>query len=439
MPEGIELPKTTTNTESLADTERMMEEVLAKDNLKEALKQVIKNGGAPGIDGMTVEQLPAYLKENWQTIRHQLMEGRYKPKPVRRVEIPKPGSNKKRKLGIPCCLDRFIQQALQQVLQRHWDPTFSDHNYGFRPRKSQHQAIAKAQEYIAAGYRYVVDFDLASFFDRINHDVLMGLVTKRVKDRRVIRLIRSFLNSGVMEDGLVKPTDEGAPQGGPLSPIMSNLMLHELDKELEKRSHKFVRFADDSNVYVRSKRAGERVMASITRFLEKKLRLQVNVEKSAVARPWERKFLGFSFTHDRKEPKRRIAPQAVARVKQRIREITSRKRGHTLDQIIKELKTYLTGWLGYFGYCQTPRVFADLNGWLRRKLRCLIWKRWKTNRNRYKMLRKFGLTELQAAEGAGSGKHGPWRMSKTPSLNQALSIEYFETLGLPRLRCRSPA
>ena len=316
--EGTEPRMTETDPESLAGTGRWMEEVLDKENLKVALKRVIKNGGAPGIDGMTTEELPEFLKANWQRIRSQLLEGSYKPKPVRRVEIPKPGSEKKRKLGIPSCLDRFIQQALQQILQKHWDGTFSNHSYGFRPQKSQHQAIAKAQEYITQGYRYVVDFDLASFFDRINHDVLMGLVTKRVKDRRVIKLIRAFLNAGVMENGLVKPTEEGAPQGGPLSPILSNLMLKELDKELERREHKFVRYADDSNVYVRSKRAGERVMASVTKFLEKKLRLQVNKEKSAVARPWERKFLGFSFTNN-KAPKRRIAPTALEQVKQRIR------------------------------------------------------------------------------------------------------------------------
>lgn len=436
--EGIESCMTETATESLAETERIMEEVLDLENLKDALKRVTKNGGAPGIDGMTVEELPEYLKANWQMIRKQLLEGEYKPKPVRRVEIPKPGSDQKRKLGIPSCVDRVVQQALQQILQKHWDRTFCDHSYGFRPRKSAHQAIAKAQEYIEQGYRYVVDFDLASFFDRINHDVLMGLVSKRIKDRRVIKLIRSFLNAGVMEGGLVKPTEEGAPQGGPLSPILSNLMLHELDRELEKRAHKFVRYADDSNVYVCSKRAGERVMASVTKFLEKKLRLQVNKEKSGVARHWERKFLGFSFTNN-KVPKRRIAAQALARVKQRIREITCRKRGHNLEQIIKELKTYLTGWLGYFGYCQTPSVLEDLDKWMRRKLRCLIWKRWKTGKNRYTELRKFGLTSTQAAEGAGSGQHGPWHMSRTPPLNKALSIKYFESLGLSRLRCRSPA
>jgi RNA-directed DNA polymerase len=436
--EGIEPPMTATNPESLAGTERLMEDVLERENLKDALKRVIKNGGAPGIDGMTVDELPEYLKANWQSIRNQLLEGSYRPKPVRRVEIPKPGSDKKRKLGIPSCVDRFVQQALQQVLQVKWDRTFSNHSYGFRPRKSAHQAIAKAQEYIEQGYRYVVDFDLASFFDRINHDVLMGLVTKRIKDRRVIKLIRAFLNAGVMENGLVKPTEEGAPQGGPLSPILSNLMLHELDRELETREHKFVRYADDSNVYVRTKRAGERVMVSVTKFLEKRLRLQVNKEKSAVARPWERKFLGFSFTNH-KLPKRRITPQALARVKQRIREITCRKRGHTLEQIIKELKTYLDGWLGYFGVCETPSVLEHLEKWIRRKLRCLIWKRWKTGGTRYTKLRQFGLTQTQAAEGAGDGKHGPWHMSRTPPINQALSMKYFESLGLPRLRCCSPA
>jgi RNA-directed DNA polymerase len=306
-------------SESPSACDRLMEEICERENLKRALKRVKANKGAPGVDGMTVHALPGFLREHWRSIRDTLLNGTYKPQPVRRVEIPKPDGGGVRKLGIPCALDRFIQQAVLQVLQRQWDPTFSNSSYGFRPGRSAHQAVAQAQSYIQAGYRWVVDLDLEKFFDRVSHDILMSQVAKRVGDRRVLKLIRSFLSAGVMENGLVGATDEGAPQGGPLSPLLSNLMLDDFDRELERRGLRFVRYADDSNVYVRSERAGQRVMAGLKAYLTSKLKLQVNEAKSAVARPYTRKFLGFTFSN-RVQVKRHIAPKALARFKDRIRE-----------------------------------------------------------------------------------------------------------------------
>src|SRR6201982_3281670 len=329
-----------------------MEAVVEGENLKQALAQVKRNKGAAGIDGMSVDELAAYLKKHWPMIRAQLLEGIYKPQPVRRVEIPK-ASGGTRPLGIPTVLDRFIQQAVMQVLQADWDGTFSEMSFGFRPGRSAHQAVEQAQAYIASGYAVVVDIDLEKFFDRVNHDLLMGLVAKRVADKRILKLIRGFLTAGVLEGGLVSPTEEGTPQGGPLSPLLSNLMLDVLDKELEKRGHRFVRYADDCNIYVRSERAGERVMASIEGFLTKRLKLKVNKTKSAVAKPRARKFLGFSFTSGN-EPRRRIAPQAITRFKARVRELTRRTRGQSLAQTVKELSLYLIGWGGDFGFCPTP-------------------------------------------------------------------------------------
>jgi RNA-directed DNA polymerase len=434
---GFESLAAGSEAESLAETEQLMKEVLEQENLKEALRKVVQNRGAAGVDGMTVDKLPEYLKGNWKRIRKELIEGKYAPRVVKRVEIPKPAGGM-RQLGIPCAIDRFIQTAMQQVFQRHWDGTFSQHSYGFRPGKSQHQAIEQAQEYVSSGLSYVVDIDLEKFFDRVNHDILMDRIAKRVKDKRLLKLVRAYLNAGMMEEGLVKPTEEGVPQGGPLSPIFSNLMLDELDQELEKRGLRFVRFADDCNIYVASERAGERVMESITKFLGKRLRLKVNEEKSAVGRPWQRKFLGFTFTNQ-KQPRRRIAPAALKRVKARIRELTCRKRGNTLKQIIEELTNYLRGWIGYFGHCQTPTVLQELDAWLRSKLRCLIWKRWKRGRTRFKRLRALGLSVHQAQAGAGNGSRGPWRMSHSPPLHRALSVAYFRSLGLPTLRCNNSA
>src|SRR6476620_11551790 len=334
---------------------RIMEEVCERANMKEALRQVKSNKGSAGVDRMTVDQLGDYLKQHWPAIREQLLIGTYEPKPVRRVEIPKPDGGGVRKLGIPTVLDRFVQQAVMQVLQKQWDPTFSQYSYGFRPRRSAHHAVARAQRYITQGYGWVIDLDLEKFFDRVNHDKLMGQIAKRVEDKRLLKLIRAFLNAGVMENGLVSPSVEGTPQGGPLSPLLSNLVLDELDRELECRGLRFVRYADDCNIYVRSERAGQRVMESVTRFITQKLKLKVNEAKSAVAPPQERKFLGFSFT-DGSEVKRVIAPKALERFKKRMREITCRAKSGSLEATMAELVPYLRGWRGYFGFCETPEV-----------------------------------------------------------------------------------
>jgi RNA-directed DNA polymerase len=407
-----------------------MEAVVERENLKTALAQVKRNKGAAGVDGMTVGDLPAYLKEHWLTIRAQLLEGTYKPQPVRRVEIPK-ASGGLRPLGIPTVLDRFIQQAVLQVLQADWDRTFSETSFGFRPGRSAHQAVEQAQAYIASGHGFVVDIDLEKFFDRVNHDILMGLVAKRVADKRLLKLIRGFLSAGVMEGGLVSPTEEGTPQGGPLSPLLSNLMLDVLDKELEKRGHRFVRYADDCNVHVRSQKAGERVIASIEKFLEKRLKLKVNKAKSAVAKPSVRKFLGFSFTSGT-EPRRRIAPQAIARFKAKVRELTRRTAGQSLAQIAKELSTYLVGWRGYFGFCQTPSVLRALDEWIRRRLRAIAWKQWKRGPSRFAELRRCGVGRDLAAQTAGSPR-GPWRLAASPALSMALPNARLGSLGLASL------
>jgi RNA-directed DNA polymerase len=349
------------------------------------------------------------------------------------VEIPKPDGGV-RKLGIPTVLDRMIQQAVMQVLQRRWDPTFSEHSYGFRPGRSAHQAVAAAQQYIAAGYSWVVDLDLEKFFDRVNHDRLMAKIAERVGDKRLLKLIRTFLTAGVMENGLVSSVEEGTPQGGPLSPLLSNIVLDEFDRELERRGLRFARYADDCNIYVRSQRAGERVMESLKRFLATKLKLKVNEQKSAVARPWARKFLGFSFT-SAGIPKRRIAPKAVDRFKERVRELTSRTRGVSIERMAEDLTRYLRGWIGYFGKCETPSVLLGLEKWLRRRLRSAIWKQWKRGKTRFAELRKRGVKRDLAAKTAGSG-HGPWRLADSPGLHIALPNAYFDSLKIPRLTVR---
>jgi len=413
-----------------------MEAVVERENLKKALAQVKRNKGAAGIDGMSVDDLPAYLKEHWPAIRAQLLDGAYKPQPVRRVEIPK-ASGGMRLLGIPTVLDRLIQQAVLQVLQADWDGTFSETSFGFRPGRSAHQAVERAQAYIASGHGFVVDIDLEKFFDRVNHDILMGLVAKRVADKRILKLIRGLLTAGVMEGGLVSPTEEGTPQGGPLSPLLSNLMLDVLDKELGKRGHRFVRYADDCNIYVRSQKAGERVMAGIERFLAKRLRLKVNKAKSAVAKPSVRKFLGFSFTGG-SEPWRRIAPQALARFKATVRELTRRTCGRSLKQIVKELSVYLIGWRGYFGFCQTPSVLRALDQWIRRRLRAIAWQQWRRGPARFAELRRRGVGRVLAAKSAASPR-GPWRLSNSPALNIALPVALFGSLGLASIAAQRPA
>ena len=429
--EGTESLTAKCETESPARAEQLMEEVCGRENCLRALRRVKANQGSPGLDGMKVGELADYLKQHWPAVREQLLSGTYEPQPVRRVEIAKPDGEGVRKLGIPTVLDRFIQQAVMQVLQGRWDPTFSEHSYGFRPQRSAHQAVAKAQQYIAEGHRWVVDIDLEKFFDRVNHDRLMAAIARRVGDKRMLKLIRAFLESGVMENGLVRPVDEGTPQGGPLSPLLSNLVLDELDRELERRQHRFVRYADDCNIYVASERAGKRVMHSVTRFLRRRLKLKVNEAKSAVARPQERKFLGFSFTSGIK-PKRRIAPKALLRCKQRVRELTRRTRGISVEQMTKELASYLRGWKGYFGYCETPSVLRKLEAWMRRRLRSVLWKQWKRGTVRFAKLRQRNVGADLARQTAGSS-HGPWRLSNSPALQWALSVAYFDSLGLPRL------
>jgi RNA-directed DNA polymerase len=432
--EGTEPSVAGRRAESPALTERAMEEVCEEENVRKALRRVRENKGGPGVDGMTVGELPGYLKEHWPAIREQLLGGTYRPQAVKRVEIPKAGGGV-RKLGIPTVIDRLIQQAVLQVLQGRWDRTFSEHSYGFRPKRSAHQAVAQAQEYIGEGYGWVEDMDLERFFDRVNHDQLMGRVAKREADKRLLRLIRAYLSAGVMEEGLVRVSEEGTPQGGPLSPLLSNLVLDDLDRELERRGHRFVRYADDCNIYVRSERAGQRVMESIARYLERRLKLRVNREKSAVDRPSRRSFLGFSFTPG-KEPRRRIASKARARMRSRVREMTRRTRGVSLERMVTDLARYLRGWRAYFGFCETPSVLRELDSWIRRRLRCVVWKQWKRGRTRFAELRKRGMGKDMAAQHAGS-PHGVWRLSRSPALSYALPNVFLDSLGLPSLARRA--
>jgi RNA-directed DNA polymerase len=427
----VEASMSANQHESPTNPGGVMQEVLQPENLQKALEKVCANKGSPGADGMTVGALPGYLREHWPGLRQQLLAGTYKPQPVKRVEIPKPDGGV-RKLGIPTVLDRFIQQAVLQVLGQRWDGTFSSSSFVFRPGKCAHQAVARAQEHITAGRVWVVDIDLEKFFDRVNHDRLMGRIMKRETDKTLCKLIRSYLTAGVLEGGLVSPTQEGTPQGGPLSPLLSNLVLDELDKELEHRGHAFVRYADDCNIYVCSEAAGHRVMESVSGFIGRVLKLKVNTSKSAVAKPGQRKFLGFSFTGGR-EPRRRIAPKALARFKKRIKELTRRKIGRSFVQLLPPVQSYLRGWRGYFGYCQTPSVLESLDSWLRRRLRSLAWTQWKTCRRRRLELQRRGVYGDLAAQTAGS-RHGPWRISKSPALSVALPNALWDRLGVLRLK-----
>src|SRR5271163_3008798 len=429
--EDIESLPVVHEPERPANTIRIMEEICERANLKEALRQVRSNKGSAGIDGMTVDKLGDYLKQHWPVIREQLLSGIYEPKPVRRVEIPKPDGGGVRKLGIPTVLDRFVQQAVMQVLQRRWNPTFSQYSYGFRPRRSAHHAVAQAQQYIAQGNGWVIDLDLEKFFDRVNHDKLMGQIAKRIEDKRLLKLIRAFLNAGVMENGLVSPSVEGTPQGGPLSPLLSNLVLDELDRELERRGHRFVRYADDCNIYVRGERAGQRVMESILRFITQRLKLKVNEAKSAIARPQDRKFLGFSFTSG-PEVRRVIAPQALDRFKRRIREITRRAKSVSTETTMEVLAPYMRGWRNYFGFCETPEVLIGLTRWVRLRLRAALWRQWKTPRRRQAALLELGVRERLASNTAGSGR-GPRYLARAKALSVGLPNVYFKSLGFPSL------
>ena len=414
-------------SESPTGQVRLMESILERNNMKRAIKRVIKNKGAPGVDGMTVRKIKRYLKRHWSKIEQALLEGTYFPMPVKRKEIPKPGGV--RLLGIPTVLDRVIQQAVAQVLNQIWDHTFSEYSFGFRPNRSQHDAIRQYREYVRSGKRFVVDIDLSKFFDRVNHDRLMSRLATRIKDKRVLLLIRSFLTAGVMLGGLVEASEEGTPQGGPLSPLLSNIVLDELDKELAMRGLCFVRYADDCVIFVRSERAGRRVMESVSRFIEKKLRLQVNQEKSAVGRPWERKYLGFCVTNSRSNPKIRIHWKTIKRFKDRVREITARRRGRSIFQVIGELKQFMSGWWNYFGITESFNRLRPLQHWVRRRLRAVIWKHWKNRRTRVRELLKRGVSRAYALT-TGCARKGPWRMSKVKWVQIALPDLHFKSLGL---------
>lgn len=405
-----------------------MEIILERENMLRALKRVLQNKGAPGVDGMTVDQLPAYLKRHWPKIKQALLDGYYDPFPVRRKDIPKPDGGM-RPLGIPTALDRLIQQAVAQVLQRIWEPTFSDSSFGFRTGRSQHHAIRRAKAYVQDDYRYIVDMDLAKFFDTVNHDRLMSRLTTRVHDKRVLKLVRKFLTAGVMIGGLVSPATEGTPQGGPLSPLLSNIVLDELDKELEKRRLRFVRYADDFVIYVRSKKAAQRVMQNVTRFIERRLKLQVNQQKSGISHPWWKPYLGFSFTSRRDDPRIRIHSKSIKRFKQRVRELTGRSCGMSIEQVIERLNRYTVGWWNYFRHAEIAAGFRSINYWIVRRLRAILWKHWKNPRTRVKELKKRGIYHRHAVF-TGCSRKGPWRMSKVKWVAFALPRAYFISLGL---------
>jgi RNA-directed DNA polymerase len=421
---------TATSGNERSGASELMELVVERQNLQLALKRVKQNKGSAGIDSMTVGELADYLREHWPRIREQLLTGAYQPAPVKRTVIPKPGGGE-RELGIPTVLDRFIQQALLQVLQPRWDPTFSPHSHGFRPGRSAHGAVREAQAYVQQGKRWVVDVDLTKFFDRVNHDLLMGKVAHRIADKRMLGLIRSYLNAGIMANGVVVERHEGTPQGGPLSPLLANVLLDEVDKELEKRGHAFVRYADDCNVYVQSKRAGERVMAALQK-LYSRLRLQINEQKSAVARAWERKFLGFSFwVATGRTIRCKVAKPALKTMKEKVRRLTRRTIGRSLGQVCAVLSGYLRGWKNYFRLAATPKIFAELDEWIRHRLRALQLKQWKRGPTIFRELTARGLSRNAAAKVAGNGRR--WWKNSAMAINIALPNKLFDQLGVPRL------
>jgi RNA-directed DNA polymerase len=414
--------------ESSSETTTLMEQVFGRENLKRALKRVVANKGAPGPDGMTVEELTPHLRVHWPRFREELLEGRYVPKQVRAVEIPKPGGNGTRRLGVPTVLDRFIQQAVLQVLTPMFDPTFSRSSFGYRPGRCAQDAVASGRAHVEAGFRWVADMDVEKFFDRVNHDVLMARVARKVKDKRLLKLIRAYLNAGIMVEGVVQPRNEGTPQGGPSSPLLSNILLDDLDKELERRGHRFCRYADDANVYVRSKAAGERVMASMGRFLERRLRLKLNRNKSVVDRPWKRIFLGYSMTPN-KEPKLKVARDALKRAKGDLKALFRRGRGRSLKRVIWEVNQFTRGWVGYFRLAQTKNVFEDTDEWLRRRCRWILWRQWKKPRTRLKKMIEFGLDREHAKQSAYNGR-GPWWNAGASHMNASVPAAWLAAQGL---------
>jgi RNA-directed DNA polymerase len=413
--------------------ESVLDAVVERENMRQALLKVERNKGAAGIDKMQVGDLRAFLKEHWPRIKEELLTGRYKPQPVRRVEIPKPGGKGIRKLGIPTVLDRLIQQALHQVLSPIFEPKFSPHSYGFRPQRSAHDALKAARNIVAGGKRWVVDMDLEQFFDRVNHDILMSRLARQVGDKQVLLLIRRYLEAGVMASGVVVASEEGTPQGGPLSPLLSNILLDDLDKELERRGHEFCRYADDCNVYVASKAAGERIMASLERFLAARLKLKVNKTKSTVARPWERKFLGYSMTWHKK-PRLKVAKESVKRLMGDLKSAFRRGRGRSLIRLIKEdLVPKLRGWIIYFRMSEVKGIFEDLDKWIRHRLRCVIWRQWKRAQTRFRRLVEAGLQPERARQSAGNGR-GPWWNAGASHMHAAFHVNFFEKLGLLSLQ-----
>jgi len=409
----------------------LMPAVLERGNLMRAYERVLRNKGAPGVDGMTVAELKPYLKTHWPAIREQLRVGRYRPSPVRKVELPKPGGGK-RMLGIPTVLDRLIQQALHQILSPVFEPTFSSHSYGFRPGRSAAQAVQQARTYVEEGHRWVVDADLEQFFDRVNHDILMSRVARQVKDKRVLKLIRSYLQAGIMEGGVATARTEGTPQGGPLSPLLSNILLNDLDRELERRGHRFCRYADDSNVYVKSKRAGERVLASMTNFLETRLKLRVNREKSAVDRPWKRSFLGYTVCQRKYNVRLKVAAKPTQRLKANLKELFRTGRGRSIRTTIAALAPKLRGWVTYFRHAGVKGIFEELDGWIRRHLRKILWRQWERPFTRARKLMRLGLSEERAWKSATNGR-GPWWNSGASHMNHALPTKRFARLGLVSL------